>query len=257
MSGSSGVAPADLNTPKAAFLAGLRAGLGTPMLVIGIGFLGFGALCSQAGVSLGWALAATSFVWALPGQLLLIESLPAGLSLLTITLGVALANVRLMPMVAVLTPYFREGGLPRWQQWLACHLIALTTWITTVNALPRLAPAVRAHFLYGISGVLILTGLTMTFLGYLAGSLPPLVVLSLVISTPVYFLIVLVVDLSDTRRLIAIGAGLVLGPVLHEVTADWYLALAGLAGGTLAFLLRPPRRRPPPEDAATKGRAVS
>ena len=89
--------------------------------------------------------------------------------------------------------------------------------------------------------------------------LPPAVSLALVFLNPVYFLLLLLEETTRPSRLVALVAGAVLGPALHLVNPDWGLLIAGLAAGTLAFLVErrwPPAGDPaggPPADGGTAG----
>lgn len=71
---------------------GTRDAFGTPGIVMGASFIGFGSLVRESGLALSYGLASTATGWALPGQLALVELTAAGGSLIAITLAVALTN---------------------------------------------------------------------------------------------------------------------------------------------------------------------
>jgi hypothetical protein len=71
----------------------------------------------------------------------------------------------------------------------------------------------------------------------LAGRVPRTVTLGLVFLNPLYFLLLFLIDTPARGRLLALGFGAALGPLLHLATPDWGLLLCGLVAGTLAFAL--------------------
>jgi predicted branched-subunit amino acid permease len=72
---------------------------------------------------------------------------------------------------------------------------------------------------------------------------PHPVTLGLVFLNPIYFLLLFAADLASRPRLMALGFGAALGPVLHLITPDWGLLLCGLIAGSLAFALDRARAR--------------
>src|SRR5260221_9361956 len=93
----------------AARMAGARAALGMPGLVLGASYLGFGALVRQTHLDLPQGLTSPIAGWALPWPIALIEAYAAGGSVLSAALALLLTNTRLVPMVASLLPFLRVG----------------------------------------------------------------------------------------------------------------------------------------------------
>ena len=60
-------------TPREAWYAGFREAFGAPAWVLGVGFIGFGSLAQSQGLSMLHAALSTVTIWALPGQLILVE----------------------------------------------------------------------------------------------------------------------------------------------------------------------------------------
>lgn len=67
-----------ISSYAAARSMGARDALGVPAAVLAAGMLGFGALAFESGLNLVLAVACTAGIWALPGQIVLIEMHVAG-----------------------------------------------------------------------------------------------------------------------------------------------------------------------------------
>lgn len=224
-------------SPRRAFWGAARSALGTPALVLGASYVGFGSLIRASDLTLAAGLFSTVTGWALPGQVALVELYAAGASLLAIVLAVGLTNVRLLPMSLALMPHLRAPGARRWRYYAAAHLVAVTGWVHAMRQCPRLPPEERLPFLFGFAGTLWALCVAMTAAGFhLAGSVPGFVSLGLVFLNPIYFMLVLTAELRDRARLRAMALGALLGPPFHLLDPDWGLLLTGLAAGTLAFL---------------------
>lgn len=237
-SGPSATRVAAYPSPSAAALGGARAALGLPAWVLGAGFLGFGSLCRQAGVSLWLGLASTATGWALPGQIALIELYVVGASLLAVTLAVGLTNARLLPMTVALIPELRHEGTPRWRYYLAAHFVAVTAWTIAMQRCPTLPREQRMPYFVGFGAALWLVSIAATGIGFaLAGFVPNTVTLGLVFLNPIYFMLIFVADFRYRGRALALGLGAVVGPVLHLVDPDWGLLMTGLLAGSVAFAI--------------------
>ncbi len=232
-------------SPRAAFRGAAREAFGTPAIVLGASFVGFGSLVRVSGLSAGHGLFSTVTSWALPGQIALVELYAAGASLVSLAAAVALTNVRLMPMVAALMPQLARPGLPRWKLYAAAHLVAVTGWVAAMRRAPSLPPDQRLSYLIGFSGTLWVTTMVCTLAGFLlADAVPPYVTLGLVFLNPIYFMLVLSADLKNRRRMLALVFGVVCGPLFHLASPDWGLLITGLVAGSLAFVAG--RERPVP-----------
>ena len=60
-------------TPRAALAAGARDALGAPIAVLAAGYVGYGALASGFDFSLLLIVASSLLIFALPGQLIMLE----------------------------------------------------------------------------------------------------------------------------------------------------------------------------------------
>jgi predicted branched-subunit amino acid permease len=207
-------------------------------LVMFSSFLGFGALLRSLDVSLAHGLATNVLIFALPGQVVFIDMMSDGSGLLLAALAVTLTAVRLLPMVITVLARARLPGFPTWPQFVVAQFTAITTWIIAAGHLDSLAPRRRLPWLLGLGLAQVVLICSATTLGYLsADSLPMPVATALVFLTPCFFLIALLQGsrgLSDHLS-IALGAGI--GIITMQFAPDYDLLVAGVAGGTLAFLL--------------------
>ncbi len=222
-----------------AFRLGLREAAGAPALVLFASFVGFGSLVRANGWDLSQGLVASAFLWALPGQVAMIESWAVGAGLVAVVTAVALTNLRLLPMVLSLMPQLRAPGTPRWQVLLAAHFIAVTTWVIGMRHSPTLPRQDRMTFFFGVASGVWLSGMVGTVIGYLlARSVPPAVSLGLVFVNPLYFILVMMPDSWRNRpQVLSLVFGALLGPLFHLLSRDWGLLATGVVAGTLAFLL--------------------
>src|SRR5687767_11454471 len=108
--------------------AGARDALGVPAAVVAAGMLGFGALALEAGFSVMAAAACTAGIWALPGQIVLIEMHAAGAPGALTLFAVVLTGARFLPMSISLMPVVRDPARPRAGLYAAAHLVAMTSW---------------------------------------------------------------------------------------------------------------------------------
>ncbi|MEY3418310.1 MAG: hypothetical protein RJA46_81 [Pseudomonadota bacterium] len=91
-----------------AFWTGIRDAAGAPAMVLFAGMVGFGAMGKTNGMD-AWFTGATSFLmFALPGQVVLLEMAITGSSVLAIALAVTLTSTRFITMTVTLFPQFHE-----------------------------------------------------------------------------------------------------------------------------------------------------
>src|ERR1700693_4325300 len=81
-----------------AFWAAVRQSIGVPSMVLAAGYLGFGALADGSQFPLWAALLSTMTIFALPGQLAMLEMSIAGAVPVMIVITVALTAARFLPM---------------------------------------------------------------------------------------------------------------------------------------------------------------
>ena len=113
------------------FLKGFSAikGVGSPAIALGASFIAIGALLKNLGFTIQQSIFSTFLTYALPGSLVMAESMLIGASLINIFLAVWLVNARLYPMTVALMPLLMHQDQPRWKYYLSCHFIAVSSWL--------------------------------------------------------------------------------------------------------------------------------
>jgi predicted branched-subunit amino acid permease len=223
---------------RAGFERGVREAFGVPAAVAGAGYLGFGALVSGYGGPLWAVVASTLTMWALPGQLVLMDMWQAGAPLVAVLLAVTMTNARFLPMALTLSPLLRDPAHARGSYYATAHFIAMTSWTVCMRRCPELPPPERLPYLAGFSIVCIAVAMVAGALGYvIAGAIPPAVQFGLLFLAPVYFFVMLVGEVRSRVAAIALACGGPAGPLLYLVTPQWSVLAAGFAGGTLAFVI--------------------
>jgi predicted branched-subunit amino acid permease len=117
---------------------GAREAFGVPAAVLGAGYLGFGALASGSDSSVWQALLSTATIWALPGQILLIELHNVNAPALALIPAVMLTSARFLPMTAALMPILHDRDHRSSRLYLAAHLVAMTGWAAAMRRCPEL-----------------------------------------------------------------------------------------------------------------------
>ena len=79
-------------------------GVGSPAIALGASFVAIGALLKNLGFSIQESIFSTFLTYALPGSLVMAESMFIGASLFNIFVAVWLVNARLYPMTVSLMP---------------------------------------------------------------------------------------------------------------------------------------------------------
>lgn len=233
----------DPRTLRRAWLTGMREAFGTPAAVLGAGYIGFGALARDADFSLLLSLVSTLTIWALPGQIAMIELLSLGTALPALVLAVMLTSARFFPMTAALLPSLRH---PRWRGWhyyLVGQFVAMTGWAVAMRRCPQMQVVERLPYFLGFAIMLWLACAVGTLTGfYLSHLFTELVTLGLIFLNPMYFVLILTGETRSRLGVTALLCGAVAGPLLHLLVPEWSLILAGVLGGTTAFLILEARK---------------
>jgi predicted branched-subunit amino acid permease len=223
---------------EAGFRMAFRDAARAPAAVLCLSFIGFGVLCHGNGVGLAFALYTTIFMYALPGQVTLVDQIGRDMPLWTAALAVSLTGVRLLPMTIALVPYLRGGRETRPVDYLASHFVSVTLWIESMRRVPFLPRGLRLPFYFGLTAMLVGVSTLGTVAGYLiADRLPPIVAASLIFLTPVYFFMGLSANARAAADFAPILIGFGMAPFFMWLTPSLDLVLSGLVGGTVSFLL--------------------
>ena len=101
----------------------------SPAIALGCCFVAIGALLKNLGFNIQESIFSTMLTYALPGSLVMAESLLVGASLLNIFLAVWFVNARLYPMTVSLFPLMMHKSQPKWKYYFSCHFIAVSAWL--------------------------------------------------------------------------------------------------------------------------------
>ena len=219
-----------------AFWAGIRDASGVPAMVLFAGMVGFGAMGKTNGLDIWFTTASSFLMFALPGQVVLLEMVITGSSILAIALAVTLTSTRFITMTVTLFPQFhqkdRNHGL-----YASVHFLAMTAWAISMREFQTMEAKHRSSYFIGLGLLCWLVSIPATMLGYLlAGVVPPYITLGLVFINPLFFLLAFTEVGSWTNR-IAIGLGFLLGPLFFILDRDTSLLTTGLVAGTIAYLI--------------------
>jgi predicted branched-subunit amino acid permease len=217
-----------------AFWSGVRDGRGAPAMVLFAGMVGFGAMGRTNGFDL-WFTTATSFLmFALPGQIVMLEMILVGASSLTIALATSLTATRFVTMTATLFPMLHPRDRNK-ALYAKVHLLAMTAWAVSLREFATIEPKHRLSYFVGLGIVCWLISVPGTVVGFLiAGSVPMPITLGLIFINPLFFLLTFT-EIRVSGYRLAILFGCIAGPICYLIDRDTSLLTAGLVGGTLAY----------------------
>jgi len=221
------------------FFTGLKSlkGSRSPAIPLGACFIALGALLKDAGFNLQQSAASSLFTYALPGQLVMAESLLVGASIINIFIAVWLVNFRLYPMTVSLFPLLEHKSQPKWKYYLSCHFLAVSSWLIAKDSYKKIDKKHRIDFWIGIGIGTWSTAIIMTVVGYLSADyLSKDMLIGLAIVNPVYFFCMMIGAMKNYSVSISVILGSVLGPIIFLISAEWALLFAGLIAGTIAFI---------------------
>jgi predicted branched-subunit amino acid permease len=228
------VATARFTSTHDAFWSGVRDGRGAPAMVLFAGMVGFGAMGRTNGFDL-WFTTATSFLmFALPGQIVMLEMILVGASSLTIALATTLTATRFVTMTATLFPMLHERDRNK-ALYAKVHLLAMTAWAVSLKEFATIEPKHRLSYFVGLGILCWLISVPGTIVGFLiAGFVPMHITLGLIFINPLFFLLTFTeIKVSGYRLAILLGS--IAGPICYLLDRDTSLLTAGLIGGTLAY----------------------
>jgi hypothetical protein len=230
-------APLTFSSSAAAYFGGVRSAILSVFSLVLMGtYIGMGALAHDVGLPSLWLAVSTAVVWAAPAQLIMISAIGTGGSLFEVALAVTLSATRLFPMVVALLPLLRVPGTRIWNMLLPTHFTAISMWVESLRLLPNVAREHRIAFCNGLSTGYMGTAVVFGFVGYyLAAGLPPLLAGILLFLTPMSFFLSTVNNARMMVDKLALGLGLVLGPLLAYWQVQLDLLWTGIIGGTIAY----------------------
>jgi predicted branched-subunit amino acid permease len=217
-------------------IKGAKDAFGAPAAILFAGMLGFGAMGQANGLDI-WLTSATSFfMFALPGQIVLVEMLVLSASGITIAVAVTLTATRFFTMCLTLFPQFPEKQRSSFY-YLMAHFVAMTAWAVSMRDFPKMKPEERLPYFTGFAFICWAVSTPATILGYmLAGQVPSYINLGLVFINPL-FLLLTFTEVKPRANRMAILLGGPIGVLSYFWFSDYSLLIAGLFGGTIAYMV--------------------
>ncbi len=222
------------------FFKGYKSILATdsPAIALGCCFIAIGALLKNLGFNIQESIFSTMLTYALPGSLVMAESLLVGASLLNIFLAVWFVNARLYPMAVSLFPLMMHKNQPKWKYYFSCHFIAVSAWLIMKSNYKTVPKEQRIDFWIGIGSATWSVAVLGTFIGfYFSEYLNKDMMMGLAILNPVYFLCMMVGASKTIQITLSVILGTILGPIFYFLSPEWSILLGGIIGGTIAYLI--------------------
>ena len=210
----------------------------SPAIALGCCFIAIGALLKDLGFNIQESIFSTMLTYALPGSLVMAESLLVGASLLNIFLAVWFVNARLYPMTVSLFPLMMHKNQPRWKYFFSCHFIAVSAWLIMKSKYKSVPKEKRIDYWIGIGSGTWSVAVISTFVGFYASEyLDKNMMMGLAILNPIYFLCMMVGAMKTIQIGASVILGLLLGPIFYFLSPEWSILLGGLIGGTIAYFI--------------------
>ena len=225
---------------KKFFLKGFKSILApdSPAIALGCCFIAIGALLKNLGFNIQESVFSTMLTYALPGSLVMAESLIVGASLLNIFLAVWFVNARLYPMAVSLFPLMMHKNQPKWKYYFSCHFIAVSAWLIMKSNYKKIPKEHRIDYWIGIGSATVTVSVIGTVLGFsFSDYLNKDMMMGLAILNPVYFLCMMVGASKTIPVTLSVLLGIMLGPIIYLFSPEWSILLAGVIGGTIAYLV--------------------
>ena len=210
----------------------------SPAIALGCCFVAIGALLKNLGFNIQESIFSTLLIYALPGSLVMAESLLVGASLLNIFLAVWLVNARLYPMTVSLMPLLMHKSQPRWKYYLSCHFIAVSAWLIMKSRYQSVEKKHRIDFWIGIGTATWSVAILGTLIGFLSADfLNKDMMIGLAIVNPVYFMCMMIGAMKTIQISSSIILGAILGPAFYFISPEWCILYGGFVAGTIAYFI--------------------
>ena len=213
-------------------------GVGSPAIALGASFIAIGALLKNVGFTIQESIFSTFLTYALPGSLVMAESMLIGASLINIFIAVWLVNARLYPMTVSLMPLLMHESQPRWKYYLSCHFIAVSSWLIMKDNYTVIKKKNRIDFWIGIGTATWFVAITSTIIGYVASEyLNKDILIGLAIINPIYFTCMMVGAMKTVQISLSVILGAILGPMFYFLSSEWSILFGGFVAGTIAYFI--------------------
>ena len=208
----------------------------SPAIALGCCFIAIGALLKNIGFNIQESIFSTMLIYALPGSLVMAESILIVASLLSIFIAVWFVNARLYPMAVSLFPLMMHDEQPKWKYYLSCHFIAVSAWLIMKSNYETIEKKDRVDYWIGIGSATWSVAVLATIFGfYLSDYLNKDMLMGLAILNPIYFTCMLVGAMKTAQVTLSVILGAFLGPVFYFISPEWSILLGGLSAGSLAY----------------------
>ena len=213
-------------------------GVGSQAIALGASFVAIGALLKNLGFSIQESIFSTFLTYALPGSLVMAESMFIGASLLNIFIAVWLVNARLYPMTVALMPLLMHEKQPRWKYYLSCHFIAVSSWLIMEDSYEAIEKENRIDFWIGIGTATWSVAILSTIIGYVASDfLNKDMLIGLAIVNPIYFICMMIGAMKTLQISLSVTLGIILGPAFYFFSPEWCILFGGFVAGSLAYYI--------------------
>ena len=210
----------------------------SPAIALGCCFIAIGALLKNIGFNIQESIFSTMLIYALPGSLVMAESILVGASLVSIFIAVWFVNARLYPMAVSLFPLMMHDEQPKWKYYLSCHFIAVSAWLIMKSNYETIEKKDRVDFWIGIGSATWSVAVFSTIIGfYLSDYLNKDMLMGLAILNPIYFTCMMVGAMKTMQITLSVILGAVLGPIFYFFSPEWSILLGGLVAGSVAYFI--------------------
>jgi len=210
----------------------------SPAIALFASFVAIGALFKNIGLNIQESVFSTFLTYALPGSLIMAESLIVGASLLNIFLAVWLVNARLYPMTVSLFPLLTHKSQPKLKYYLACHFIAVSAWLIMKENYKSVERKYRLDYWIGVGTANLSVAVSATAFGFfISDYLNKDMMVGLAMVNPIYFICVMVVAMKTIQMSLAVILGSVFGVMFYFISPEWSILFGGFTAGTLAFYI--------------------
>jgi len=210
----------------------------SPAIALFASFVAIGALFKNIGLNIQESVFSTFLTYALPGSLIMAESLIVGASLLNIFLAVWLVNARLYPMTVSLFPLLTHKSQPKLKYYLACHFIAVSAWLIMKENYKSVERKYRLDYWIGVGAANLSVAVSATAFGFfISDYLNKDMMVGLAMVNPIYFICVMVVAMKTIQMSLAVILGAFFGVMFYFISPEWSILFGGFTAGTLAFYI--------------------
>ncbi len=218
------------------FKRGCLAGFGIPGISLAASFFALGALFKNTGLNVTQSFLSTLIGFALPGQVVMAETLIVNGTLLNILIAVFLTNARLYPMTVNLVPVIRQKNRPRWHYYFLAHFIAVTSWVYMLSNYNRITKENRFNFFLGLGLTLWILSTISTVIGFFSAEIiSKEIFVAVIFLNPIYFMCMIVSVLNKPHIVLTVFLSAILAPILFLLTPDWSVLFAGIIGGSISY----------------------